>query len=702
MRYWPLALIGLALPGAASAEELFLSDFQQGAAAPWRAAGNGDVRLTSFEGNVSMRLTAGASALVAVPVAGRRSLYINAKIAAEGLDNAAICAVEASRDEGKSWTMVSSVGKARADAVTLWAGGIALPDSDATLLLRLAARGKQASCWFDDIAVTGVAKAATTPTRAALGREMLMDGTGFSQPVDLSAFAPAADAGKPQAIFAGRLHLTGAAADGFRTIAEEAGYERGATVRSLPDLDIELVQQGEALIPAQRGLTRAIHPDWNWIVEPGRVWSEPGDGGLTRAALPFALQERNANCTHNGMLSFLFGADGKVSRVAFEIAGETCRYRKFDAWGFLAARYVPGRVADADAIVRRHEETVAARLPVRPVADLPPVVAAQLATAAGPEPTVYGAVLDGVHYRSACVTRHGDYPACDVIDLPSYSTAKSIFGGVGLMRLEKLYPGSAAAAVADHVPACAAGRRWAGGTLEHALDMTTGHYGSAAYMGDEDDASITGFFEPADHAAKIAFACDHYPRKAAPGTKWVYHTSDTYLLGTAMAAILREKRGAGADLYDDLVRPLWDGLKLSPTLSTTRRSEDAAAQPFVGWGLTYQPDDIARVSRWLMQGAGGLLDPRLFDAAMQRSAADGGLPAGFPGFRYRAGFWARDMGAKLGCPASHWVPAMSGFGGISVAMLPGRDALFYSFGDSDHWDWGPAVVALAGEKKPCG
>lgn len=702
MRYWPLALIGLALPGAASAEELFRSDFQQGAAAPWRAAGGGDVRLTSFEGNVSMRLTAGASALVAVPVEGRRSLYVNAKIAAEGLDDAAVCAVEVSRDEGKSWVAVSSVGKARADAVTLWSGGLALADSDDTLLLRLAARGKKATCWFDDIRVAGVAKAAIASTRTALGREMLTDGKGFDQPVDLSAFAPAVGAGKPRAAFAGRLHLAGAAADGFRMVAEEAGYERGDTVRSLPDLDIGLIQQGEALLPAQRGLLPATHPDWNWIVEPGRVWSEPVDGGLTRAALPFALQERNANCTHNGMLSFLFGADGSVSRAAFEIASETCRYRKFDAWGFLAARYVPGPVANADAIVRQHEETVAARLPVRAVADLPPAVAAQLATAAGPEPTVYGAVLDGVHYRSACVTRHGDYPACEVIDLPSYSTAKSIVGGVGLMRLEKLYPGSAVAEVAGLIPACAAGRRWAGVTLAQALDMTTGHYGSAAYMGDEDDAAIAGFFEPAGHAAKIAFACDHYSRKAPPGTKWVYHTTDTYLLGTAIAAILREKRGARADLYDDLVRPLWDGLKLSPTLSTTRRTEDAAAQPFVGWGLTYQPDDIARISRWLMQGADGLLDPRLFDAAMQRSPADGGLPAGFPGFRYRAGFWARDMAAKLGCPAPHWVPAMSGFGGISVAMLPGRDALFYSFGDSDHWDWSPAAIALAGKDKPCG
>ena len=698
MRYWPLALIALVAPGSAVAEELLRSNFQQGSADPWRAAGAGDVRLTSFEGNVSLRLTAGANAQVAVPVEGKRHLYVNVKIAAEGLGDDAVCIAEASRDRGASWSPIFAIGKSRADAVTLWQGGQALADNEGSLTLRLSAVGARATCWFDEIVVTGIAKPEVTGASRPLGRAVLLAGEGFDRPVDLSAFAPSADAGKRQAAFTGRLHLTGAPMTGFRMIAEEKGYERGDTIRSLPGLDLDLVQHGDTLIPAQRGLIASTHPDWTWIVEPGRAWSEPGDGGLTRAALPFALQERNANCTHNGMLTFLFGADGAVSHAAFEIANETCRYRKFDAWGLVAARYAPGAVTDAEAIVRRHEEVVAARLPLRPIEALPDVLA--FTTAAGPEPTVYGAVVDGVHYRSACATRHGDYPACDAIDLPSYSTAKSVFGGVALMRLEKLYPGSAGAEIAAHVPVCARG--WSGVTLEQALDMTTGHYRSDVYMADEDDPSIAGFFEPEDHAAKIAFACAHYPRKGPPGGKWVYHTSDTYLLGTAMSAILRDKRGVGADIYADLVQPLWTALKLSPTLSTTRRSEDAVAQPFVGWGLTYQPDDIARLSRWLMQGAAGQLDARLLNAAMQRAPKGGGLPAGFPGYRYRAGFWTRDMGAKLGCPGSLWVPAMSGFGGISVAMLPGRDALFYSFGDSDHWDWSQAAIALSGKDLPCG
>ncbi|QKS00460.1 beta-lactamase family protein [Sphingomonas sp. CL5.1] len=700
MRRMLVAMLALAMSGTAGAEELFRSDFQHGTAAPWQASGRGDVRLTSFEGNVSMRLTAGASALAEMPVRGMRRLYVTVKIAGDGLDPQAACVAEASRDGGRSWAAIFAIDRKMADGVTLTAGGAALPDVDGGLTLRLVARGGRATCWFDDIAVSGVALADISPTRRALGRAMLTAGGAFERPVDLSAFAPAADAGKSIARWEGRLRLTGARATGFRMIAEDPAFARGDTIRSLPDLDLALVQSGDVLLPAQRGLIPSTHPDWNWIVEPGRVWSEPGDGGTARAALPFALQERNANCTHNGMLTFLFGVDGTISHAAFEIAGETCLYRKFDAWGLLVARYLPGTVAGAAELIRAHEETNAARLPMKRLEDLPPAVAAALATAAGPEPTVYGAVIGGVHYRSACVTRHGDYPACDVIDLPSYSTAKSVFGAVALMRMGNLWPGTAAETVAAHVPACAAAKGWADVTLENALDMTTGHYRSTAYQADEDDPSMARFFDPADHAAKIHFACTFYPRKAAPGTTWVYHTSDTYLLGTAMADALRAKRGEKADLYDDVMRPLWDRLKLSPTLSTTRRTEDAAAQPFVGWGLTYQPDDIARIALWLMKGADGLLDRRLLDAAMQRAPAGGGKVAGFPAYRYRAGFWARDIAPKLGCAVPSWAPAMSGYGGISVAMLP-EDTLFYSFGDSNHWDWGAAIPALVTKDGGC-
>ncbi|MBU4433246.1 MAG: hypothetical protein KKC14_02400, partial [Alphaproteobacteria bacterium] len=90
----------------------------------------------------------------------------------------------------------------------------------------------------------------------------------------------------------------------------------------------------------------------------------------------------------------------------------------------------------------------------------------------------------------------------------------------------------------------------------------------------------------------------------------------------------------------------------------------------------------------------------LLAAALQRDPARPGLPAGGEDYRYKAGFWARDLGAKLGCAAPLWVPFMSGYGGISVVLLPGG-LTYYYFGDSGVFDWGPAAVEAAKIKRMC-
>src|SRR3546814_12265440 len=83
---------------------------------------------------------------------------------------------------------------------------------------------------------------------------------------------------------------------------------------------------------------------------PGRVWDEAGDNGYSRVALPFALQPKNANCMHNGVLTFLFKDDGSVSKVAYQIASEPCLYFTADLWGMLAAGYTPAPLPDAAAM----------------------------------------------------------------------------------------------------------------------------------------------------------------------------------------------------------------------------------------------------------------------------------------------------------------------------------------------------------------
>lgn len=539
-------------------------------------------------------------------------------------------------------------------------------------------------------------------TRTALGPDALLHGRDADARVDFSAYAPQADASSvlPRNRFEGRLQLMGAdAAGGFSAIVDRYGAAgSGDSPRKhLPEFDFALVQAGSHLIPARRDSIPGQHPDWEFVLTPGRVWDEPGDGGFSRAALPFALQQKNANCIHNGVLTFLFRSDGTVSKVAYQIASETCAYFKADFWGLLPARYVPQPVEGSAALVEAYRREVAGRMPVKPLAalarDYPGVDPARFAAPNGKDPrdmSLVGLVVDGTHYVGGCATRSGTYPYCESLVVPSYSLAKSVFAGLGMMRLERLYPGAFDLRVADLVPSCAAAG-WDGVRLGDALDMATGRYRSAAYMRDEDadTDSATGLFQSPDHAGKIAYACSHYPRRQAPGERWVYHTTDTYALGTAMQALLRSRQGMAADTFDSLLfKDVLAPLGVSPTADYTRRTLDDVRQPFTGWGLMWLRDDVAKIGRFLaVDGRDqAVLDQAQLEAALQRDPAQRGTQP-LPGFRYKNGFWAYEIGDKLpGCRGEVWVPFMAGYGAITLLVLP-NDAAYYYFSDDERALW---------------
>jgi len=551
------------------------------------------------------------------------------------------------------------------------------------------------------VAFVALFLASCASARTVLTYNTLMTGT-YPATVNFGAYLPDAGATAPTNTFEGTLHISGTPSS--TTIVANATYVTQANVASaktLPtDFNYQFVQSGNAIIPVQRGPIPSSHAWWEFILEPGQVWNESGDNGYTRAAIPFSLQQKNANCTHNGVLMLLFRNDGTVSRTAMQITSETCLYLQLNLWGLLSTTYTPGSVAGKAAAIAAYNAEVANRLPTRSTSqlatDFPGVQPANLAIGASAGRTLYGLTVDGINYVSACATRNGDYPYCDVMDLPSFSTAKSAFAAIALMRLEMLAAGSQGKLVSNYVSQCATSP-WSGVTFRNVLDMATGDYDSSAYEADENSSKTNGLFVPLDHASKISYSCGAYARKATPGTTWVYHTSDTYVLGTAMNAYLKTLPGhGGADVFADLVvSDIYGPLGLSPVTHVTRRTYDSVAQPFTGWGLTLHRDDTARIANFLSVGNGTIngvqmLDPGLLDAALQRTASDRGLAtATLAGYRYQHGFWARDVKSVLGCVNPTWVPFMSGFGGISVVMFP-NGVVYYNFADDGlnaTFDW---------------
>eukprot|EP01032_Pedospumella_encystans_P021324 gene21324-24194_t len=519
---------------------------------------------------------------------------------------------------------------------------------------------------------------AVTRTAADLGYATLM-GSAASL-VDYSAFAVPANAANPGHTFQGTLTLNNLGTTGSFS-------EQGTSVARfyqdpghLPAFSFQFVQTGTHIVPVTRGLIDTSHPNWSYILEPGRVWKETDDQGYARAAIPFSLQEKGANCTHNGVMSFLFKSDGSVSKVAYQIAGETCQYFKFNMWGLASASYTPQTIDSAAATITAYQAEVAARMPTRPIAQLAAdfpasgVVPANIGSEQSPSArTLWGVAIDGINYVGGCATRYGNYPYCDVIGLPSYSLAKSVAGAIGLMRIEKKYEGVQSEMTLQATVGLCSGDQWRDVTLLNALDMATGNYASGGYEVDEGSAKAgSDFFSVDTYSQKAAHACS-YPRKATPGATWVYHTSDTFLLGSALNTIYKQKEGDTKDYYRDmLVTELWKPLKMSPTTWTSTRTDDSVAHPFTGYGLTFHHDDMVKIGEFLNKdnaSIGGIqmLDSTLYNEAMQRTS-NHGLAAGAAGDKLvgalkHFGGWKRSL-FDLG----QWSAPLNG---ASVALAAG-------------------------------
>ena len=252
-------------------------------------------------------------------------------------------------------------------------------------------------------------------SRALLRYNDLMSGASAA-PVDDSAFALPAEASMLTHVFEGYLEIFAEADNGgFQKIRDDNNYSANNERLHIPKFKYEFVQDGIYLIPVTQDLSLTGHPYWNYIIAPGRIWQENGDNGYSCTSFPFALVERNANCTHNGVMTFLFNGTS-VSDVRYQITQETCVYFKFNIWGQLKAIYKPETISNAATLKTNHAAEVDNRLPTKLISalatDFPNsgVRISKFGSGVTPEHmTTYGLVINGTNYASGCGTRYGQY-----------------------------------------------------------------------------------------------------------------------------------------------------------------------------------------------------------------------------------------------------------------------------------------------------
>ncbi len=541
-------------------------------------------------------------------------------------------------------------------------------------------------------------------SRKALAFERLQRGAASHQGqyVPMRAFAPddVLQNATQGARFEGRLAVSSAIGS-IGVLRDDYGRQEIAQINEIPDfaLDVIFREEDGALIPAQPGwLVQGEGVSWWVMVGQGRSWKELEDGeGWSRAAMPITLVEPFANCSAHGMLTWLYNtSQDTVTQAYYQISQETCLYFKADLWGWLDLSFSQNHHPEREAILAESRRTEEARFDVKNLEEieaLGDVDTSKFFPVANPQHiTAHGVLWEGVHYRGTCQTRQGPLPDCSQLVLPSYSTAKSAIAGLSYLHLLGQSPALGQITLGEFLGDLILPGHWREVSLDALLDMRSGHYDSATYMVDEDGARMTSFFLAHEDADKFDAALAFPPQ---PGeAPWVYHTSDTFLAVRLMQAWL------GEDVFGRLVASVFEPLAMSRTSRQAHLRTlmtQGTSQHFGGYGSFWHTNDVLLLASALMAHAEGTRDD-LFDVQGAREVlVDEQNPVGVraaPGIDYHRGFWSIEVDETLGFPCRAHIPFMSGFGGITVAMLP-NGAVYYVFADDGEFTWLGAARELA-------
>lgn len=509
------------------------------------------------------------------------------------------------------------------------------------------------------------------------------------RPVDNNLFAMPYDAGVPETILEGTLILEG---------------------ESFSGMSFALVQDGRDLIPVNRGL---IEEDitlwgmqWNYILEPGHIWQATRKDSL--ASLPVALVVKGENCVYNGVLAFAF--DGKkVSRVWAQFTGETCMGKPIHSAFWLSADYNPGGIDQAEQVLSAFKEETANLFPVKPIEQLAVDYPGVDLTAFGKNiknVSVYGVIFNGVNYVSGCPTRQGNYAYCQVMRMPSFSTAKSALAGMAFLRLGQKYgPEIANIRLMDTIPELTQDYTdWEQVTIENMLDLSSGHYGTE---GTYDDPVVNRFFDGSS-AAEISRAVLALPSLAPPGTRFYYRSGETFMALRAMQAYLRTQTGETTDLFDFMVTEVYQPLHIGPGFFSTMRTPDAERQALGALGLWWTVDDVAKITTFLLEGGQvdgeQILNPEMLKDSLFQNPEDLGLPQNDdPESHYNNGFWGLPYGPSTSRPdytCEFWTTRFTGYGGIEFILIP-NGMVYYYFGDAGSWYSDAAVQQADRIKSIC-
>jgi CubicO group peptidase (beta-lactamase class C family) len=551
-------------------------------------------------------------------------------------------------------------------------------------------------------AVLGFALFCTHPAIAGTARQMLgvdelratIVPAGL---VDNRWFTPAEGAAAAKHNFTGTLVLQELemGTDPAKFSSREV---RGKDPKIFPAVRIAFFTDAGNLVPVSQdviryGSTKEGRSYWDVIVQPGRVWSESGDGGWSRASFPFALVHLIDGETHIGLASFLYNGT-EVSNVRFQIVQQTAPsfvVDYFTAWGQVSAFYEPGNIDNLDTLKAAYAVERTNLFPIKIWDELAAEVGADKlrnfeSLMDQDEVLVSGLVFKGTLYLKPCKSAAGPMPYCDRMRFGVWSVTKSAAGAVALLRLAQKYgPEVFDAKIKDYVTITASHQGWDDVTFGDALDMATGvGFGTARrdpniildgyYEGYE--GYYDAWFMAPSEEAKLTEGFKSPDLPWGPGEVARYRDQDIFLLGVAMDRLLKSKEGAAADIWSMLVNEVYRpiGVAHAPT-NRTIEADGRQGQPMMAFGLYATLGDLARIAQ-LYHARGqhngvqilhaGKIDELLYGP--RERGLSTGFQSQFGRTRYFRSFWNIFFLSHEGCPL--YIPEMQGWGGNIVSLMP--------------------------------
>ena len=203
----------------------------------------------------------------------------------------------------------------------------------------------------------------TTAAAQRIGTAELLSSTWSGGVTANSAFIPGSDAVAERAPFLGTLRLTETEMTTKPAVFSPPSV-LGRDPHLFPGVAISFFTDKGDLVPFTQDVIRYASNNqgrsyWDVIVQPGRVWSQPDDGGWSRAGFPFALVNSIEGETHNGLATFLY-KDGRVSNLRFQIVQQTAPFYikdQFVAAGLVSATFAPVTTDQLSTLKRDRKST---------------------------------------------------------------------------------------------------------------------------------------------------------------------------------------------------------------------------------------------------------------------------------------------------------------------------------------------------------